>query len=51
MEWSLNGFELLESVDEQEATILAVASGALMRDALIQWLHARLRPVDDPVGR
>lgn len=44
----LNGFELLESVDEQEATILAVASGALTRDLLIQWLNARLRPIDEP---
>jgi len=45
----LNGFELFESVDEQEATILAVASGALPRDAFVQWLHERIRPVDDPV--
>jgi prophage maintenance system killer protein len=30
----LNGFELIESVDEQERTILAVASGRMSREAL-----------------
>ena len=44
----LNGFELLESVDEQEQTILAVASGALGREALVQWLATRMRPVAEP---
>jgi death on curing protein len=44
----LNGFELLESVDEQEQTILAVASGGLGREAFVQWLASRMRPVDEP---
>jgi death-on-curing protein len=43
----LNGFEIVESVDEQERTILAVASGALMRDAFARWLHERLQPIEE----
>lgn len=44
----LNGFELDESVDEQERTILAVASGELTRDAFIDWLAQKLRSVEGP---
>jgi death on curing protein len=41
----LNGFELNESVDEQEHTILAVASGRMSREAFTEWLVSRVRPV------
>jgi death-on-curing protein len=34
----LNGFEVAASVDEQEATILAVASGVSSREAFTAWL-------------
>jgi death-on-curing protein len=44
----LNGFELVETVDEQESTILAVASGKLTREAFTRWLQTRLRPVEKP---
>lgn len=46
----LNGFELLESVDEQEKTILAVASGALGRDAFVRWVAERMHPVSEPLS-
>jgi death-on-curing protein len=39
----LNGLELTESVDEQERTILGVASGTLSREAFTRWLAARVR--------
>jgi death-on-curing protein len=42
----LNGFELSESVDEQERTILAVASGRMSREAFTEWLVSRVRPVE-----
>lgn len=41
----LNGFEVQESVDEQERAILAVASGNMSREALTQWLASRVLPV------
>jgi death-on-curing protein len=41
----LNGVEIDATVDDQEQTILAVASGLLDRDGLGQWLKARLAPV------
>lgn len=41
----LNGFELSESVDEQERVILAVASGGMSREAFAAWLAPRVRPV------
>lgn len=44
----LNGFELDEPVDEQERTILAVASGELKRDAFIDWLAQKTRSVEGP---
>lgn len=42
----LNGFELSESVDEQERTILKVASGEMSREAFTEWLASRVRPVE-----
>jgi death-on-curing protein len=42
----LNGFELIESVDEQERTILAVASGSVSREAFTEWLISCVRPIE-----
>jgi death on curing protein len=42
----LNGFEVNESVDEQERAILAVASGTMSRDEFTKWLTARVRPME-----
>jgi death-on-curing protein len=36
----LNGFEISASVDDQERSILDVASGLADRDALARWLSA-----------
>ena len=41
----LNGFELIESVDEQERAVLAVASGRMSREAFTEWLVSCVRPV------
>jgi len=38
----LNGFEIDTSVDEQEETILKIASGKLGRDGLSTWLRAHV---------
>jgi death-on-curing protein len=40
----MNGFELDAGVDEQEATILAVASGQMNRPVLIAWVAQHLIP-------
>ena len=42
----LNGFELSASVDAAEATVLAVASGQLNRDAFTRWVMANQRSLD-----
>jgi death-on-curing protein len=42
----LNGFEVIESVDEQERTILAVASGRMSREVFTVWLMSRVRPIE-----
>ena len=42
----LNGHELVESVDEQERAILAVASDKMSREAFTQWVTQRVRAVD-----
>ena len=41
----LNGFEIVASVDEQESTVLAVASGSLNREALASWLERHVQAV------
>jgi death-on-curing protein len=46
----LNGFELSASVDESEAEILAVASGAQTREEFQQWLEEHIVPFDLPRG-
>lgn len=40
----LNGFEILESVDEQERTILLLADGRLSRLEFSAWLASRVVP-------
>jgi death-on-curing protein len=42
----LNGLEVIESVDEQERTILAVASGKMSREVFTERLTSRVRPVE-----
>jgi death on curing protein len=43
----LNGLEVTASVDEQETTILALAAGALTREALISWLRANTALINE----
>lgn len=38
----LNGYEIDASVDEQERIILAMASGDLPRDGLVEWLKQHI---------
>lgn len=40
----LNGLEISASVDEQERVILAVASGAVGREAFAEWLRQHTTP-------
>jgi death-on-curing protein len=35
----LNGFEISDSVNEQEQTILSVASGTMVRADFVEWLR------------
>jgi len=42
----LNGLELVESVDEQERAILAVASGKMSREAFTEWVAQHVRALD-----
>ncbi len=42
----LNGFDLNESVDEQERAILSVASGTMSRDEFTAWLASRVHPAE-----
>ena len=42
----LNGLEVVDSVDEQERTILAVASGEMSREAFTEWLTSRVCPAE-----
>ncbi len=41
----LNGKEISTSVDEQELTILTLASGNLEREAFAEWLRQHITPV------
>ena len=43
----LNGLEVTASVDEQETTILALAAGALTREALISWLRGNTALINE----
>jgi death-on-curing protein len=44
----LNGFEIVASVDVQEATVLAVAAGSLSREELTTWLERHVRATVEP---
>jgi hypothetical protein len=37
---------LIESVEEQERAILAVASGKMSREAFTEWVTQRVRALD-----
>ncbi len=39
-----NGFEIVASVDEQEAVVLAVASSETSREELVGWLANHIAP-------
>lgn len=39
----LNGYEISLGVDEQEAVVLAVASGSMSRDAFAEWVVQHFR--------
>jgi death-on-curing protein len=41
----LNGFELNSSVEEAERIILALASGELARDQLLNWVTTHIKPL------
>lgn len=42
----MNGFEIDASVDEQEQTILHVASGQMSLDDFREWLSTHIRKID-----
>ena len=44
----LNGFGISAPVDEQEALILALASGSLSREKLLAWVEAHVHKVCPP---
>lgn len=44
----LNGLEINASVDEQERTVLAIASGELGREAFVDWLRQHTAPANNP---
>lgn len=39
----LNGFELLADVDDSERTMIALASGELSREELLDWVTSRIQ--------
>ena len=41
----LNGWELIATVDEQEALMLQLASGEVRRDELLAWLQERAKQI------
>jgi len=43
----LNGFEIDAGIDDQEKTILELASGTLPRRALVSWLRGHVRSASD----
>jgi death on curing protein len=38
----INGYKFVADTDEQEATILALASGNLTREELLEWVRAHI---------
>ena len=45
---TMNGHEIVASVDEQEATVLAVAAGSMTRNSFAEWLERRVRALTGP---
>lgn len=41
----LNGMEIDADIDEQERVMLALAAGEMAREALVDWLGAKVRSV------
>ena len=41
----LNGYEIQSTIDEDEAAIIAVASGQWHKTELIQWLEDHVIPI------
>ena len=44
----LNGLEINASVDEQERMVMAIASGELGREAVVEWLRQHTAPANHP---
>lgn len=44
----LNGFELRADIDESEEVMLALASGQLQRDELVDWISSHIQPFANP---
>jgi death-on-curing protein len=42
----LNGMEIGCAIDEQEAVMLALASGSLGREQFVDWLGSHLKPLE-----
>lgn len=42
---SLNGYEVVASLDEQERLMLDLAAGSVTREQLAEWLEKHLQPV------
>lgn len=42
----IDGYRIDASVDEQEETVLAVASGQMKRDSFAAWLQLRIAPIN-----
>jgi death-on-curing protein len=43
----LNGFEIDAGIDDQEKTVLELASGTLTRQGLVRWLRGHVRSAGD----
>ena len=47
---TLNGYEIVAPVDEQERLMLDLAAGKLTREQMTEWLEKHLQLVDRPAG-
>ena len=43
---TLNGFEIVAALDDQERLMLDLASGGVTREQLTEWLEKHLHPSD-----
>ncbi|MEB3293234.1 MAG: type II toxin-antitoxin system death-on-curing family toxin [Synechococcales bacterium] len=41
----MNGWEIVASVDDQEAIMVSLAAGSIQREGFTQWLKARVCPL------